>query len=159
MSDVDTSAEAVEGLAKHHDLLHPKVEKVTLFGDTSQKTADVLRALKAERDGLKVSREAWAKAVGAIVSAIPLGDVIKASGTLGDTIDYVKSAIAERDALRTQLAEARDSALEEAARLADDTPHYTKHDTGVAGIFCDISTPPSDVAQKIRSLKTQTQET
>lgn len=61
MTQTDTSTEAVERLANHHDLLHPKVETVTLFAETSVETAEALRALAAERDTLSKQVEDTAR--------------------------------------------------------------------------------------------------
>lgn len=100
MSQIETSTETVERLAKHHDLLHPKVETVTLFGKTSAETAQVLRDLASERDQ-------WMQAFGHFLAAVPLQDVLKASSTVQDAIDYFKRVIAERD---TAICQAEDSA-------------------------------------------------
>ncbi len=89
----DTSTEAVERLAKHHDLLHPKVETVTLFAKTSEETAGVLRALTAERDTLAKQAEDCAR-------------------TCAEQAEEIQT-------LTGQLAEAGNAALEEAASIAD----------------------------------------
>lgn len=46
-----------------------------------------------------------------------------------------------------------DAAIDAAAALAQSIPHYTTSLIGNTGISCDISTPPSEVATRIRTLK------
>ena len=99
----DTSREAVE--AHLNDVEVDATE-------ASFRTVVLLRAVCAERDE-------WRAAFGHFLSEIPLQDVLGASGSVQDAIDYFKTAIAERDALRDQLAAARNEALEEAALWAE----------------------------------------
>jgi hypothetical protein len=93
----DTSREAVE--AHLNDVEVDATE-------ASFRTVVLLRAVCAERDE-------WRAAFGHFLSEIPLQDVLGASGSVQDAIDYFKTAIAERDALRDQLAADRDAVLEE----------------------------------------------
>ncbi|WP_120636069.1 hypothetical protein [Ruegeria sp. EL01] len=55
----------------------------------------------------EAERDEWKKAFGHILSSVPLPDVLRASATVQDTIDYLRSALAERDALQARLDAAR----------------------------------------------------
>lgn len=59
----------------------------------------------AEFDRQEAERDGWQKAFGTVLSAVPLPDVLKASGSVGDAIEYLKAALAERDALAAQVAD------------------------------------------------------
>lgn len=51
----------------------------------------------------------WQRAFGAFVSAIPIPNIIAASGTVQDTIDYFKMAMADRTALQAENARLREA--------------------------------------------------
>lgn len=99
---VDTSTAAITDRCQHLD---------HCAHDGKSEDAARMMALLSERDE-------WMSAFGHFLSEIPLQDVLGASGSVQDAIDYFKTAIAERDALRDQLAAARNEALEKAAYQA-----------------------------------------
>lgn len=95
MTNVDTSATAVEGA-----ICSPIIAMVNSGGSPSLDECgvmiDMARALVTERDE-------WKRVFGHFLAAIPLSDVIVASGTVQDSIDYFKEAITERDRLSATL--------------------------------------------------------
>jgi len=97
---VDTSTAAITDRCQHLD---------HCAHDGKSEDAARMMALLSERNE-------WMSAFGHFLSEIPLQDVLGASGSVQDAIDYFKAAIAERDALRDQLAAARNEALEEVRR-------------------------------------------
>jgi hypothetical protein len=100
----DTTPEAVDAL---QSLIRHNIQWVGLQDvdrEAYQQADDTITALRSERDQ-------WASMVGHIVACLPLKDIVPASATMGELIDAIKSGLAERDALRSQLATARADAV------------------------------------------------
>jgi hypothetical protein len=89
------------------------------------KADEALEAIEAELDG-------WRKIVGDIAALVPLPSVIKATGTTGDLIDWIKQQIAERAE-----AEARVTALEKALEPFAWFGEKNTDSTGWAGLRCE----------------------
>ena len=51
--------------------------------------------LRQENEHLRRQRDAWLRAMGDIAAAIPLPDILKATGSVQDMIDYLKTALKE----------------------------------------------------------------
>lgn len=73
----------------------------------AREAADRITALEAERDE-------WIKIVGQIAGAVPVPEVLIATGSVGDLIDYFKGLRAERDMLR-----------EASETIAQTKPHHS----------------------------------
>jgi uncharacterized coiled-coil protein SlyX len=90
----DTTYKALDALQerlKEHDS-HPE--------SASAQADATIAALRAERDR-------WAVMVGRIVACLPLENINPETATMGELIDEIKDGLAERDALRAQLATAQ----------------------------------------------------
>ena len=118
MTDIDTSVERVEDLADELDNRRTTTQP--------HPAATALRALLSEREALAASCEEWMKALGAVLGALPLSEIVSAGASVGDTIAAVKARFetattleAENSALKAQLAEARNAALNAAMDKVD----------------------------------------
>ena len=58
--------------------------------------ADALEAAQARIAELEADRDQWQAAFGHVLSAIPIPDLIRASGSVRDLIDYLKEALEGR---------------------------------------------------------------
>jgi len=145
MTDIDTSAASI-----HMHLNWVGVDAV----QASAQTTELMNALLSEREAIAASAEEWMKALGAVLGALPLSEIVSAGASVGETITAVKARFetvtaleAENSALKTQLAEARNTALDEAAGWHDqrtkETPDVFEQE------FHEIS------ARRIRALKDQ----
>jgi hypothetical protein len=107
----DTTDKALDALiARYRQVASTmrKMKAATIEAYEMDACADTITALRSERDQ-------WASMVGHIVACLPLKDIVPASATMCELIDAIKSGLAERDALRSQLATARADALWKAA--------------------------------------------
>lgn len=130
----------------------------------------VLGALRASAAAVKVKPLAWEQVSRRCWDADGMGKlyriIVEGDGAFLRTNQYEIARLqAEVERLR-YIAESKwqsveraeddriwNAALEAAAKAAEAVPHYTKQPIGTTGLLCDISTPPSDVAKVIRSLK------
>jgi hypothetical protein len=69
--------------------------------------------LAAEVLALRAERDAWRKLSGDIAALVPIPEVIKATGTIGDLVAWLTACVKEREALRDKLT-AAEAALSEA---------------------------------------------
>ena len=69
--------------------------------------ADIHAAVVAERDNAIDRADATERAFGELASKVPLPDVIRATGTVGDFAAWFCEVVAERDQLREQVERLR----------------------------------------------------
>lgn len=75
-----------------------------IAANLAEKAADALQCMERDRNG-------WRKIVGDIAALVPLPSVIKATGTTGDLIEWIKEQVARAEAERSKRVR-----LEEALR-------------------------------------------
>lgn len=94
--------------------------------------ADGVKYLKQQVAAAQNERDAWCHQVGAILDTIPLGSVLRASGSIGDAVAYFKKLQENASALKAH----HDALIERIAR------HMSEHGPGTL-----------HVADAVRALK------
>ena len=76
---------------------------------------------------LEKDRNEWANALGHFLNVVPIPDVLKASGTIQDTIDYFTNIIAERKTLEARVQELEAVVQDFAPVQPDGTKEHMPH--------------------------------
>jgi len=63
-------------------------------------------ALSARLEAVEAERDQWARMIGEIASQVPLSEVISATSTVGDLVQYLKGATSRAKAAENKLAQA-----------------------------------------------------
>ena len=79
--------------------------------------ADIHAAVVAERDNARARADATERAFGELASKVPLPEVIRATGTVGDFAAWFCEVVAERDQMKAAMKEIMRHCPDKATRL------------------------------------------